>query len=74
VRSAAIPLETIIIDHAELPVYLRIAHKSKRLRQLGMSDRAIARGLRVSDKTVAKAADEAEFGARGSQPTRDSVD
>jgi orotate phosphoribosyltransferase-like protein len=39
-----------------LPVYVRIADKAKHLRDLGMSDRAIARALRVSDKTVAKAA------------------
>jgi DNA-binding NarL/FixJ family response regulator len=35
-------------------VYLQIAEKAKHLRELGMSDKAIARQLRVSDKTVAK--------------------
>ena len=50
------PVEALIIDHAEVPVNVRIADKAKRLRELGMSDRAIARALGVSDKTVAKAA------------------
>jgi transposase len=45
----------MIVEYAGLPVYLRIATKAKHLRQLGMSDKAIARQLRVSDKTVAKA-------------------
>lgn len=56
------PIEAIIIDSAELPVYLRIADKAKHLRELGMSDRTIARVLGVSDKTFAKASGEA--GAR----------
>jgi hypothetical protein len=43
-----------MIDSAELPDYLRIADKAKHLLELGMSDRAIARALRVSDKTIAK--------------------
>jgi orotate phosphoribosyltransferase-like protein len=45
----------VIVDQAELPVYLKIADKAKHLRELGMSDRAIASALCVSDKTVAKA-------------------
>ncbi|MBV8711377.1 MAG: hypothetical protein JOY56_06340 [Solirubrobacterales bacterium] len=39
-----------------MPIYLRIADQAKHLRDLGMSDRTIARVLGVSDKTVAKAA------------------
>jgi hypothetical protein len=50
------PVEAIIVDRADLPVYLTIADRAKHLRELGMSDRAIARVLGVSDKTVAKAA------------------
>ena len=50
------PIEAIIIDSAELPVYLGIAAKARHLRELGMSDRRIARAVGVSDKTVAKAA------------------
>jgi hypothetical protein len=66
IRTAArIPVEAVIIDRAELPVYLRIADKTKRLRALGMSDRAIARTLGVSDKTVAKTAGEAGALVRG---------
>ena len=57
IRTAgSISVKAVIIDPAELPVYLRIADKAKHLRELGMSDRAIARVLGVSDKTVAKAA------------------
>ena len=52
----SIPIEAVIVDQTELPVYLRIADKAKHLRELGMSDRAIARAMGVSDKTVAKAA------------------
>jgi hypothetical protein len=36
------------------PVYLEIGEKAAHLRELGMSDRAIARSLCVDDKTVAK--------------------
>jgi hypothetical protein len=53
--TGAIPVEVVIVDHAEAPVHMRIAGKAKHLRELGMSDRAIARALGVSDKTVAKA-------------------
>jgi predicted transcriptional regulator len=35
-------------------VYVQIADKANHLRELGMSDKAIARALGVSDKTVAK--------------------
>jgi hypothetical protein len=45
----------MIVDHAEAPVYLKIAYKAKHLRELGMSDKAIARAIGVSDKTVARA-------------------
>lgn len=62
--AAAIPVEAVIVDYAEVPVYLRIAEKAKHLRELGMSDKAIARALGVSDKTVAKAVDL----SRGCQP------
>jgi hypothetical protein len=55
--AAAIPLEAVIVDPAEVPIYLRIAEKAKHLRELGMSDKAIARALGVSDKTVTKAID-----------------
>jgi predicted transcriptional regulator len=46
-----------------MPVYLKIADNAKQLRELGMSDRAIARALGVSDKTIARAA-----GAAGALP------
>ncbi len=44
-----------MVDHAEVPVYVKIAKKAKHLRELGMSDKQIARALGVSDKTVTKA-------------------
>jgi len=50
------PVEAVIADGGEMPVYLKIADNAKHLRELGMSDRAIARALGVSDKTIAKAA------------------
>jgi predicted transcriptional regulator len=52
---ANIPVEVVIVDYADVPVHLRIADQAKQLRELGMSDRAIARALGVSDKTIAKA-------------------
>jgi hypothetical protein len=45
----------VIVDQVEVPVYLTIADDAKHLHELGMSDRAIARAVGVSDKTVAKA-------------------
>jgi predicted transcriptional regulator len=47
----------MIVETAEQPVYQRIAAKAKHLRELGMSDKAIARALGVSDKTVTRAID-----------------
>jgi transposase len=44
-----------IVDAGSTPVYLKIGTKAAHLRELGMSDRAIARAIGVSDKTVAKA-------------------
>ncbi len=54
-NAASIPVEAVIAEGGE-PVYLKIADNAKHLRELGMSDRAIARALGVSDKTIAKAA------------------
>jgi hypothetical protein len=52
--AAAIPVEAVIVDQAVEPVYLRIAETARHLQELGMSNRAIAEALGVSDKTVAK--------------------
>ena len=41
----------------EAPMYVTIKQKAIHLRDLGMSDKAIARTLGVGDKTVAKAID-----------------
>lgn len=53
--AAAIPVTALIVDAGSTPVYLAIGEKAAHLRELGISDRAIARALGVSDKTVAKA-------------------
>jgi hypothetical protein len=53
--AAAISIDAVIFDAAQLPVYQRIAAKAQHLRELGMSAKAIARALGVSDKTVAQA-------------------
>ena len=56
IRTAArIPFETSLVDASATPTYVRIATKALRLRELGLSDSAIAKKLDVSDKTVAKA-------------------
>jgi len=52
---AQIPLEIPLLDTRATPIYQQIAAKALQLRQLGLSDSAIAKRLNVSDKTVAKA-------------------
>jgi hypothetical protein len=52
--AAAIPVIALIVDAGSTPVFLEIGDKAAHLRELGMSDRAIAAALGVSDKTVAK--------------------
>lgn len=47
----AIPL----VETRDSPAYQRIAAKGLHLRELGLKDRAIARHLGVTDKTVTKA-------------------
>jgi hypothetical protein len=51
---AAIPVTALMVDAGSTPVYLEIGERAAHLRELGMSDRAIARALGVTDKTVAK--------------------
>ena len=48
-------IEAVVVDPSEVPTYRRIAARARKLRELGMSDRAIARSLGVSGKTIAKA-------------------
>jgi len=52
---ARIPLEAALLHSAERPIYQQIGSKALQLRGLGFSDRLIAKRLRVTDKTVAKA-------------------
>lgn len=47
------------VDQVAAPLYLKLADEAKHMRELGMSDKAIARALGVSDKTVAKAIERA---------------
>ena len=56
IRTAgALPFRVALVETLEPPVYLRVARKALHLRELGMSDRAIAGRLGVTDKTIAKA-------------------
>jgi hypothetical protein len=56
IRTAAgLEVEAWLITTTAPPVYQQIAPKAKHLRELGMSNRAVAEALGVSDKTVAKA-------------------
>lgn len=56
IRTAArVDLEATLVEPAPAPIYQQIAPKAEHLRELGLSDKAIARLLGVSDKTVAKA-------------------
>jgi len=48
------PFEAPLLATSPPPIYQRIARKALHLRELGLTDTAIARRLGVSDKTVAK--------------------
>ena len=52
--GAAIPVVVAIVDAGSTPIHVEIGAKAAHLRELGLSDRAIARAIGVSDKTVAK--------------------
>jgi hypothetical protein len=56
-RLFALPvlLEVTLLETSEPPAYQQVARKALHLRELGMSDRAIAGRLDVTDKTIAKA-------------------
>jgi hypothetical protein len=49
-----VPLEVALRDTRAAPVYQKIAKRALQLRQLGLSNSAIAEKLNVTDKTVAK--------------------
>jgi len=40
--AAAIPVEAVIVEPVEAPVYLKLANAAKHLRELDMSNKAIA--------------------------------
>jgi DNA-binding CsgD family transcriptional regulator len=50
-----VPLEEVLLEISARPRYQRVAQKAVDLRELGLSNRTIARKLGVDDKTVAKA-------------------
>jgi hypothetical protein len=52
---AEVPFRFAVVDTAPCLAYLQIAEKASELHRLGMSACAIARVLKVSDKTVTKA-------------------
>jgi hypothetical protein len=54
VRRAAIPVETAVIEHTDAPVRLRIADRAEHVRELGVSDRAIARALESATRRSLK--------------------
>ncbi len=55
IRTAATsPFEVALVEASQLPAYQRIARKALHLRELGLSDRAIAVRLGVTDKTATK--------------------
>jgi hypothetical protein len=57
VRTACeIPLVVNLLETSPAPTYQRIAFQVRHLRRLGLTYSAIANVLRISDKTVAKAA------------------
>ena len=52
---AAVPLGVPLFETAPRPTYQEIAKKARHMNRLGLSHAAIARRLRVTGKTVAKA-------------------
>jgi len=50
-------------------VYQQIAEKARELSRLGMSACAIARMLKITDKTVTKALRYCESGPKGTKPS-----
>ncbi|MHC4422081.1 MAG: hypothetical protein ACYS1E_15990, partial [Planctomycetota bacterium] len=56
IRTAArVPVEVPLLDTAPPPLFQRISHKAHHLRELGLSNTAIAQRLGVTHHTVAKA-------------------
>lgn len=56
IRTAgSLPFEVALVETSVPPAYQRVARKALHLRELGMSNRAIAGRLGVTDKTIAKA-------------------
>jgi hypothetical protein len=49
------PIEIALAEAEVVPLYQKIAPKAEHLRALGLNASRIARHLRVTDKTVAKA-------------------
>ena len=55
IRTAAeVLFEAALLDTSPPLIYQDIARRALQLRELGLTDTAIARQMRVTDKTVAK--------------------
>ena len=50
-------------------VYQQVAEKARELNRLGMSASAIARNLKITDKTVTKALSYYHSGPKGTEPS-----
>jgi len=56
IRTAArLEVEAALLETLPAPVYQQLAPQATHLRELGMSNKAIAAALSVSDKTIARA-------------------
>jgi hypothetical protein len=53
--TVTLSVVAVLGDTVPPPLYQQIASKAQRMRELGMSNRAVAHALGVDDKTVAKA-------------------
>lgn len=53
--EAELPFRVALLDFEEPPLYQTISEKAQQMRQLGMSVHAIAKHLKIDDKTVKKA-------------------
>jgi hypothetical protein len=52
---AEIPVEIPVLEAEARPLYQQVAQRALHLREVGLSNSAIARKLEVDDKRVAKA-------------------
>jgi DNA invertase Pin-like site-specific DNA recombinase len=58
-----------LLDTRPLFIYQQVAERTQELSRLGMSACAIARMLKITDKTVTKALRHYESGPKGTEPS-----